>query len=501
MQLQKLILSIAFLGIGQTYAQDSTSRVLQLKEQTSPVTAIADQFFNSPALRPYQRNFGFSHLSATYTNDQQDLYLQQKGNGQKGYQVNSETYIKQSPTLTLWGKAYYINEKIKGVNFNESSDFDIVYPYVMTDTVGGDLNSESYFFKGGLAKKTGRNNFGFEASYRGVQAFRDVDPRPLNITSDIHVNFSASREISTKYALALALKGQKYTQNNELDFVSELGSPLVYHDAGLGAYNRLLAGERKKAYYSANSYAAAFSLAPITQKGFFAEIAFKQFSLDKQLDRIASPISEADERTYEGSIGYLNKENDHHFVVKINASTSQRKGLEAKFNNNDVESSVQRINNNVRFLNDNLTLKLHTVYGKTAGTFNWYIGGDAQFTTNNQQYVDPARYLDYSSLLVGLNLTGVKHLKNSVFSARVQVYKTEMLESNYYWDDANPKTAIFSMLNSNFAYLSASSMTYGVHLKADFPVSEKLACFIQAEGCYQTTINRKYFGITAGFSF
>ncbi|WP_432709841.1 DUF6850 family outer membrane beta-barrel protein [Pedobacter sp.] len=499
--MQKIILSLVFLGIGQTYAQDTTFRQGRLKEQFSPVTAISDEVYSNPALRPYQRNLGFSLLSATYADENQDLYLQQKGSGEKGYSINSETYIKQRPDLTLWGKAYYKNNKIKAVKFNESSDFDMIYPYVMADTVGGDMNSETYFFEGGLAKKAGAYILGLDAGYRGVQAFRDVDPRPLNISSEINLNLSISRQINSDYALAFDLKGQKYTQKNELEFVSELGSPLIYHDAGLGVYNMLLAGERDKAYYNGKNYAAEFSLAPVTQKGLFAQIGYQKFMLDKVLYGIAYPISAIDEYTYRASFGYLNKNKDQQFIIRMEASTATRNGTEAKFNNKDVETSVQKISEDIRFVNDNLTLKLHTVYGKTTGNFDWFIGADGRFLTNNQQYVDPTRYLDYSYLQIGLNLTGVKYVKNSAYSARFDVQKTEMLERNFYWNSINTQTALYTMLNSNFTYLSASSMTYAGYLKADFPLSEKLACYVKAEGNYTTTINRKYFGITAGFSF
>ncbi|MGN6510957.1 MAG: DUF6850 family outer membrane beta-barrel protein, partial [Chitinophaga sp.] len=266
MRLKLTICIWMILGAGTAAAQDSLSGKLA-REQTSPVTELRDELYMSPALKAWQRQHTYGRLSATFGKYGQDLYLRQEGSGRQQLNVHSETYLRGKNNTTLWGKAYYINEKLFKVQFNESSDYDLVYPYVMADTVGGDLNSETYAFSGGLAKGVGKYQLGLQAGFKGEQSYRNRDPRPKNISTALDLKIAASRKLGGKYLLALDLSGTKYNQANRLEFVSEIGEPLVYHDAGLGAYNEFLAGARMSANYNGLIYGVALQLAPAGRQG------------------------------------------------------------------------------------------------------------------------------------------------------------------------------------------------------------------------------------------
>jgi hypothetical protein len=36
--------------------------------------------------------------------------------------------------------------------WNENADYDVIYPYVAADSIGGDMKFENYTFSGGYAK-------------------------------------------------------------------------------------------------------------------------------------------------------------------------------------------------------------------------------------------------------------------------------------------------------------------------------------------------------------
>lgn len=52
------------------------------------------------------------------------------------------------------GRVRLQNNKTYAVNFNNNLDYDYLHPYVMADTVGGNLKNENYSITGGLSKHT-----------------------------------------------------------------------------------------------------------------------------------------------------------------------------------------------------------------------------------------------------------------------------------------------------------------------------------------------------------
>ncbi|RYX98864.1 hypothetical protein EON78_04290, partial [bacterium] len=288
----------------------------------SPIIALRDDVYSSPSLHAFYRKNSYSLLAVNLENSKKDLYLRQEGSGISSLKINSESFLKNLKGVSLWGKAYYTNDKIKQVNFNETLDYHYVYPYVMADTVGGDLNAETYYFGGGLSKKMAGFIYGLQGAFKGIQSYRNKDPRPKNISSDIDFSLSVGREISNKSALSLDLSLKKYNQNNSLDFANELGFPLVYHDAGLGAYNELLAGTRMQAYYKGLRLGAQINLVPTNLDGFSAQLGFNNFNIGKELSGISENISEIEENNIYLSLAYHKQLEKKNFIVKLKGFTN-----------------------------------------------------------------------------------------------------------------------------------------------------------------------------------
>lgn len=505
MRFYKITVVVLFLSIGTTYAQDTTlNAIAQLNENLSPVVRLKDEFYISPALKIYQRKYSYSLLAADYFKQQRDLYISQEGKGRGGLSVHSESYLKNNANSALWGNAYYTNEKIYKVNYNESIDYNLIYPYVMADTVGGDLTSETYFFTGGYSNRYKLLQYGFSGSFRGVQAYRAVDPRPKNISSDIHLELSAGIRIGAAYALSLDLKGRKYNQNNSLAFVNELGFPLVFHDAGLGVYNEFLAGTRTTAYFNGNDIGAHLNFAPAEGNGFAAQVGYGRFKFNKLLSGIIFPIAEVKDNLIQGIIGYTQESAIQSYIVKLKASRSKRAGTEPKFNNKDSESGIQKVSEDVRFFNERLTLTVEGVYGRKSDFVDWYVGADVSFVDNAQQYASPNRNLDYRNLILGLNVMGTKKINKALLSAKVNVSQVQNLSGDYNWSDLNPKKGLYTMLTGNYGYLTAKSLNLSGSLRLDLPVSNKLNLFVKSEGghtAYQNNLKGTQLMLSTGFIF
>jgi len=504
----RIFLLFLILGIRSADAQDSLATSLS-GEQLSPVITLRDGIYASPSLRAWQRQNNYSQIDASFLNNNQQLYLQQEGSGQQVLTVHTETYLRQNATTTLWGNATYHNRNLKKVRFNETSDYNLVYPYVTSDSVGGDLNAESYAFQAGLAKAVGLYQLGLQAGYKGEQTYRDRDPRPKNTTSTLDLTLSASRRLNSRYALGLDLSGTKYNQNNLLAFVSDLGFPMVYQDAGLGMYNELLKGTENSGnlslVYNGLGYSATLQLAPVQYQGWFVRASYAQFNVEKLKNGILDELSTSREQKMTGILGYLKETSNRHFLAQVQGTRLKRKGIESKFILQDRDSSnvvrLYKLADELRYTHEYTQVTVRTVYGQTAGSINWYCGIEAGYTNSIQQYVMPTRELSYSHWNAGLDLTAIKSFRSTTVSLGGYVQRQQNIDNTGYWPNLSPQRANYYMLTSNLAYLTASRTIYGGSVRVDFPLAEKLAGFIRLEGGRQTGIDRNDFSATVAVRF
>ena len=481
MGIRKLIILSVFLGVTNVYAQDTTAYTKRVMEQVSPITNLLTEAYSSPSLYPFSRKYNYSLLATNLEDSKKDLYLRQEGSGNRSLRINSESFLKNLNGISLWGKAYYTNEKVKQVNFNESLDYQYVYPYVMADTVGGDLNAETYYFGGGLSKKIGGLRYGIQGSFKGIQSYRDRDPRPKNISSDIDFSISVAKELNKQKALSLDLKVRKYNQNNSLQFVNELGFPLVYHDAGLGVYNELLAGTRMQAYYKGLSLGAQLNFLPTDLKGLSVQIGFNRFNLDKELSSVSTNISEAKENNAYLLLAYHYQQQNHHFLVRLKGSYVKRDGLEATFANTGGVS-LYKVSEEVRYEREKLNIKLDATYGKTTKSLSWFVGVDGTFGTDNERYILPDRFIDYQTASASVFVSLAKSVGKTTLSLDMSANQLKVLNSNYSWNNIDTRKGIYQMLNANYTYLTADVFSVSSSLRADFPLNNKLGAFAKVKG-------------------
>jgi hypothetical protein len=504
----KISLVLLILGTRTADAQDSLSAPL-LAEQLSPVTTLRDGIYASPSLRALQRQYNYAQIGASFRNHNQNLYLQQEGSGQRVLTLHSETYLRQNASTTLWGNATYHNRNLKKVKFNETSDYHLVYPYVTSDSVGGDLKAESYSFQAGLAKAVGQYQLGLQAGYKGEQTYRNRDPRPKNTSSTLDLLLSASRKLNNRYALALDINGTKYNQNNLLAFVNDLGVPMVYQDAGLGMYNELLKGTDNSGkltlMYNGLGYSATLQLAPVKYQGWFARASFAQFRVEKKKNGIIDELSTSREQKFTGTIGYLKESAKRHFLAQVQGTSLKREGIESKFilqsrdSNNVIR--LYKLADELRYTHDYTQVTARTVYGQTTGSITWYGGLEAGYTNSSQQYVLPTRELSYSQWQAGIDLTAIKKIRSTTLSLGLQVQKQQNIDRTGYWPDLSADRANYYMLTSNLSYLLSSRMLYGGSLRVDFPLSDKLGGMVRVDGGHQTGIGRNDFSATMAVRF
>lgn len=213
--------------------RDSSSRAIGLDERLSPVALFRTSLFDNPASQVYRYNTSLTQigLSGVY-NQQQEAVVMQQGRGNRFAAFDADSYVKQNGN-TVWGSAGYRVGRTMHTVWNENADYELLYPYVWADSVGGNLNSERYTFTGGYGRQFGRVAWGIYADYRAEIEYRKTDPRPRNVVSDLNLSTGAMLALGRRYLVGLSADLQIYRQESSMRFCG-VGRPKDVPNVGTG---------------------------------------------------------------------------------------------------------------------------------------------------------------------------------------------------------------------------------------------------------------------------
>lgn len=231
------------------------------------------------------------------------------------------------------GVSYQKGSK-KKVLWNTSSDYDLLYPYIMADTVGGNLDTEQYRFYGRYAGDIGNGwEYGVAGSYRALHEFRQTDPRPRNITSDISMSASIGRHILKGYSIALRASYRRYHQLQAVAFVNPAGANTAeFHMTGLGTtYARFTGtGTFTDVRYRGNGFSVSAQLLPHRREGLSATIMYESFTSSRHLvNQNEVPYTELTSQELKGVLAYISQLRHVRYGAKLEAGYGLRQGSEA----------------------------------------------------------------------------------------------------------------------------------------------------------------------------
>jgi len=212
------------------YAASADSILVEFNTLWNTVRQPAWQ---NPALHGKAFNSSLTQLYAKADWQQQsEAFVQEKGKGFLLPAAHADTYIRLSDRTAVWGHASYMNGKHYDICWNSTSDYDLLQPYILADSVGGDTDCERYVFEGGYATQLKHWLLGAEMLFRADHEYRDVDPRMRGIVNELTVRLGAGYE-ALGYSWSAAIEGNVYKQSNSVDFYRELGVSPEYHEAAI----------------------------------------------------------------------------------------------------------------------------------------------------------------------------------------------------------------------------------------------------------------------------
>lgn len=476
-------------------------------QNSLPVNQFFDSINTSIADQIISKRTNYTALSGKYYNAKENNFIQQKGNGINHYSFHATSNFSIDSMNYVWGNVYYKNGTRKNVKWNESSDYDKIFPYVMADSVGGNLSVEEYYIQGGYNRKMKDFNFGIKADYRALMEYRNRDPRPKNIISDLNFGLGFSSKITQEKLISLNLLLHKYTQSNELKFFNELGNPEVFHFNGLGIYSNLFRNNNRRVYFDGSGYGFQLNYLNSSKKGLMASIGYSKTSIEKILTELQSLVaSTIDENKYSFNISYSTPDLAIFKGIKLSSQFRNRKGTEGIFFN-ETSSNYKKIGEATRYHFDEKRIEFSSLFElmKNHKIQNLSLSPSVQYFSSNEKYTEPSIKQSIEKLIVGLDTNLFYQLNDkTLLNFKVDLGVNHNLSNQWLSNYTYQKPSIEEMMNQNYQYHTSNYWFINLAYRHNYILNDKYTIFLESSYKYasfkQSDYN-SYFDVSIGFFF
>ncbi len=500
MRMKRLFYISLFLTAATASAQqpDVQTRWMDNSQLSRNVATVR---YDNPAMMKNRYDASLTTIGAAWLfDDQEQAHTIEEGDGSNRADISAEAFIKKGLN-DIWGEAGYSIGQRRNVLLNESSDYSRIYPYVTADLVGGDLHEETYRFSGGFAH-TLKNGItlGASAGYKALLAYRTVDPRPRNLTSDL--DFA----VGMKWRwLDVALKAGKYKQTNVVKFYNETYQPTVYHATGLGTDYYRFRGTNTNTYYNGRDFGAQIGASSRLGKADAGLVAtYDYFGFDKIISSLNElPMASVAERTY-GITAYavFRPAQQHSLAVEASASRGRRDGKENIFGEaeNNIYPEIASLS---MFRRSQTEAKVKVSYEYLRKSMRLQLDATAGYATDRWRYTEPERRMNANHPFVGFEATASWMVRRCTLSPFASV--SAVMSSMSEW--TKPETSQ-SVLDASaermFEMMGNTDTHYSAGFRADYRIKPGLGifCRLAYEGKhYATDVAAKGCNATIGLLF
>lgn len=464
--------------------------------------------FQNPAIRQWMLPISYSALSGGYVNERQSQAVETKlGDGIDFGYVAADSYIKHRSS-TLWGAASYRNGRERSVVWNESSDAVLIYPYFTADSIGGDLKMEQYSFSGGYADHNNRWAWGAEIGYAAGLYYRDVDPRPRNVTGRLDIAAGGAMRIgATPYHAGISVNYRKYKQTCSIEFVNELSDNRIWHLTGLGTHYERFAGSGYSHYYNGNRFGATANLYPDTGRGAVFSASFSRFTFDHILTSLNKlPLQSVADNRFDVEAGWLAAGGRHDYAATVAFTYKERTGTENIFGDpsNSIYPQI-----------GSMAMYTHTYFDVRAGLlWQWHpsegsilaVTPKGTYTRSRTAYIDPHRYTLMSHIDAGLDVHGDRgfgKMWRAGFSASFCCRAPVISEIDFTIEPQTP-VGMQTIETRSFDILSSCYYCLGAEIHASLAISGRFALMLSvaySRGSYVDGIHSRDISTSISFVF
>lgn len=438
--------------------------------------AFRTTIFDNEALRFYSGEPSMSMLSVSFTSSPSSSdRLPQLGDGGRKWTMSAQSFQHLSANDYVWGQATYDNGRRYDVRWNETSDFLLVYPYVMADGRGGDLKYEQYALNGGYARRLHQWHLGFSLGYRALSEYRQNDPRPNNTVADLSGSFSLGYATGT-HAIAASVKAGKYKQTNELVYFNDLGAQMEYHLTGLGNDFARFSGNNNNTFYKGYRIGGSIGTTPISGKGLSGGISYQYMDLEKiisDLNRL--PLNHIGEHTWRGEIAWQQAI----YGVKVCGEYATRTGRDNIFG--DASGNVYpKIGTREMYDSNHTYVNLTGFYEpESVNKLSWGVSPQVSYTSFHSTHADSGNRFDTSHIHYGLAANGSwMQGKNRVGLTVSAEHRAHLDSKLHLYDTTTPE--LETTLLGIYQYMHDGETRLSVSTRFDHAIKESMAIYVKA---------------------
>ena len=455
-----------------------------LVEHTSLDQLTMLEAMRNPALHGSGYRTPFSQLSLGIDLlRQSQAFVLEKGTGYTLPYIQVDTYHHLNGRSAVWGSASYMTGKQRNIKWNSTSDYDLLEPYVLADTAGGDTHRERYAISGGYATHIARWQLGAEMLVRAEQEYRDRDPRMRGIVTDLTMRLGGGYDWG-KYRLGAAIEANIYKQTNSVAFYREEGVIPEYQMTGLGTEYSRFSGDKRSLYYDGGGLALLLHLSPADHNGIYGDISLDEHRYHRKLAEFNSmPLTDLYYEHVGGTIGWKQQTASGRKMASwAHVDYTRRTGNEHVGGTSDARyfPVIACLTMYKQHL-----LDAHTgfLYGKE----KWSAMLKAGYRSSTEKYVYPRRQMDFSHVYGGLK--GQCFLRPSgklllTMDAHASLYfKTD---DKLSLPVANMSTPFIQLMQHKHEYASANYTDLGAKVRADLAWKQSRYGLFAEAGCSVT---------------
>lgn len=459
--------------------------------------------YDNPAMQSDKYTTSLNRICINYS-DRQATTPQALEYGDKSrlYGGSIDAFQLKGKT-TLWGHAGYVNGHVENIRYCETTDVDLLYPYIIADTVGGGTSKqEEYCFMGGFAYHIGKMIIGAQGQYKAKLDYRTRDPRPKNLTSDLTVNVGMGYPYKG-YLLGLALGGRRYKQTNEVKFYDEVSVPISYHLTGLGTDYYRFRGSYTNTYYKGLGWRGSLNIKPIGASGFYGMLGYSYLSLEKIISDLNElPLSESDIYSQNMEAGYLHRGKTNSWGVKLIESYIEKRGIENIFGS-PQDNIYPQIATEPQYKNRQLNIALEGLYQYRMENAVYDISLRQGYLHDKETYEQPYRLMKSAAVVSSVSLSALWKFKQWLLQTHAAV--------EYSWSCDNEMMISGSINHSmmtavyhRYDYNSNNRYVANLGAEAHYRPTDKYSLFVAANWQYAHYMERSHTGyldLSVGIEF
>lgn len=514
-----LILLLSIVGFATTASAQTRTDTLDINRRTRlqllSVNRIgAFAFDHSPAAALFRYHCSRTEVDTRLDWRQEDeAYISGEGDGELKGSFNVESYLRLNERSAAFARVGYTNGVRRNVVWNTSSDLRELYPYIVADSIGGDLDTEQYYFEGGYTRYDGRINYGISGAYRALHEYRQVDPRPRNQTSDLKLNLSAGY-LFARHTLTADLGLRIYKQDQSVSYYNQNGvNTIQFHMLGLGAYHGRFSGSGSNALatnFKGTGYTAALVLAPRTGRGWSAMLRYEGMTITQYIKSQNNlPLTELETQTLTGSVAYRSISSEMNWGVEAEAEYSLRQGTEA------VSDSGSNQENNI--LERFTMYRNHLYKARVKGLAEWKgscmtgsLMPELSYFRSEADYLYPYREMTLSWLTAGIEAKLQFDRKRWLWDTTLGAGYTPMLDNSLTLPDSMQTDPIHSIITLKpemtraFGRLTTDYAHMKLGLRSQYSINRTVAVFAAVEWqkrCFKGGLTDDAIRVAVGVNF